>query len=208
MKLRKRQTRKDQALDAVASVTKTWSEWQLAKRAGKGVAKAKEVRPSKIKGFLNSKKVKLAGAVAVAGGTGAFVARKLKGGDPAESYSGPAPSEAVEAAASAPEAETPPPLTMAPDPATKPAADKEPAVPDSALRYRSTMPAAADVPADTPPPEPDFGASLRADAEPPDADAAPDPVAELDTSEDDASAGNGDEPAAGRTALRGNADDE
>ena len=97
MKLRRQKRKKDHALDAVASITKTWSEWQLAKRAGQGVAKAKEIRPSKIKSALNSKRLKLAGALAVAGGAAAVVARKLKGGEPPESYAGPAPSDAVEA---------------------------------------------------------------------------------------------------------------
>ena len=41
MKLRKRQKRKTaQALDALAGVTKIWTEWQIGKKAGKGVAKA------------------------------------------------------------------------------------------------------------------------------------------------------------------------
>ena len=203
MNLRRRNTRKDQALDAVASVTKTWSEWQLAKRAGKGVAKAKEVRPSKIKAMLSSKRAKLVGAVAVTGGVGAFVARKLKGGDPA-SYTGPAPSDAVEAAASAPEAEPPPPLTMAPDPATESSAAKTPAVPETALRYESTMPAAADVAADTPPPEPDFSAVTASEPEP-DAEPEPEPVAALDSSDDDDAAvadEDDDKPATGTAAFR------
>lgn len=202
MKLRKRQKRKqDHALDALASISKTWSEWQLAKRAGKGVAKVKEVRPSKLKAALSSKRAKLVGAVAVTGGVGAFVARKLKG-DAADVYTGPAPSDAVDAAASAPEAE-PPPLTMAPDPATEPSAGKEPAAPESALRYRSTMPAAAEMPADAPLPEPDFAAATT--------EPEPEPVAALETSDDDDGAEgaeatddaeSSDEPAAGTAALR------
>ena len=40
MKLGRRpKPKKDQAVDAVASMAKTWSEWHLAKRASKGVAK-------------------------------------------------------------------------------------------------------------------------------------------------------------------------
>ncbi len=118
MKLRRRQKRKpEQALDALASVTKIWSEWQLGKKASKGVAKAKSLRPpGKVKRFLSLKWVKVGGAVAVAGGTAAAVGRKLKGEDPA-SYSGPAPSVAADA--SVPAADTPAPLTVAPDPATQ-----------------------------------------------------------------------------------------
>jgi len=199
MSLRRRNTRKDQALDAVASVTKTWSEWQLAKRAGKGVAKAKEVRPSKIKGALTSTPAKIAGALAIVGGAGAVVMRKLKG-DSAADYTGPAPSEAVEASKSAPEPEYPPPVAMAPDPATEPSAGKEPAVPDTALRYQSSMPSAADTPDDATPPEPDFAAAAAAEPETADE---PEPVALVE----DGAATNGDggdaadEPA-GATALR------
>ena len=39
MNLRKRKRKTAQALDAVAGVTKIWSEWQVGKRATKGVAK-------------------------------------------------------------------------------------------------------------------------------------------------------------------------
>lgn len=106
MKLRKRPTRKtDQALDAAASVTKLWSDWQLGKRAAKGVAKAKTIRqPSKFRMALRSKRLRIVGAVAVLGGAGAAAAKALRGGDPEPIYTGPPPSDAVEAAASAPDA--------------------------------------------------------------------------------------------------------
>lgn len=118
MKLRKRQKRKpEQALDALASVTKIWSEWQLGKKASKGVKKAKSLRPpGKVKRILSLKWVKVGGAVAVAGGTAAVVGKKLKGDDPAD-YSGPAPSVAADAAVPSPD--TVAPLTVAPDPATQ-----------------------------------------------------------------------------------------
>ncbi len=99
MKLRRRQKRKpEQALDALASVTRIWSEWQLGKKASKGVAKAKGLRPpGKVKRILSLKWVKVGAGVAVAGGTAAAVGKKLKGDDP-ESYSGPPPSAAADAA--------------------------------------------------------------------------------------------------------------
>ncbi|MEJ7798599.1 MAG: hypothetical protein WKF42_08880 [Solirubrobacteraceae bacterium] len=114
MKLRRRQKRKTEtALDALASITKLWSEWQIGKRAGKGVAKAKKVKSP-------SKRVRTVGVVAVVCGAGAAVARKLKGGDPEPIYTPPARSEPVAPAApapSAPFAPPPPPLVVAPDPA-------------------------------------------------------------------------------------------
>jgi hypothetical protein len=133
MNLRRRQKRKkDQALDAVASVSKLWSELQLGKKASQGVAKAKELRPpSKVKRVLSLKWVRIGGAAAVAGGTAGAVARKLKGDKP-ESYTGPAPSVAAEAAGPAPDIA--PPLAVAPDPATQ-ERDTEPAAGPSALRH-------------------------------------------------------------------------
>jgi hypothetical protein len=112
MKLRRRPKRKaEQALDALAGATKIWSELQIGKRAGKGVAKAQRIRlPSILKG----KSAKAIGAAAAAGGAGAVVARKLKGDGPQE-YTGPPPSAAAEAAVSAPDAPAPP-LTVAPEP--------------------------------------------------------------------------------------------
>jgi hypothetical protein len=137
MKLRRREKpKKDQALHALASVTKVWSEWQLAKRAGKGVGKgvekAKELRrPSKLKRMLSNRWVKIGGAAAVAGGAATAVARKLKGDEP-ESYTGPPPSAAVEAAKAAGETITP--LNLAPDPATQPSTGESASGP-SALRH-------------------------------------------------------------------------
>jgi len=111
MKLRRRPKRKaEQALDALAGATKIWSELQIGKRAGKGVAKAKRFRlPSILKG----KPAKAIGAAAAAGGAGAVVARKLKADGPQE-YTGPPPSAAA-GAASAPDAPAPP-LAVAPQP--------------------------------------------------------------------------------------------
>jgi hypothetical protein len=166
MKLRRRQKRKrDQALDALASVTKTWSEWQLAKRAGKGVAKAKKVRPpSGVKSTLGSKPVRAAGAAAVAGGAVAAIARKLKGGDDEPIYTPPPPSEPV----AAPAASDPPPLAIAPDPApgTQEPAASEPAAGLAALR---------DAGGDAPPEEPAVAAATLPEAD--DAAAAVEPLA-------------------------------
>ncbi len=176
MNLRRRQKRKtEQALDAAASVSKLWTEVQLGKRAAKGVAKAKELRPpSKLKRVLSLKWVKIGGAVAVVGGAAAAVSRKLKGGDLAD-YSGPPPSAAVDAAAPSPE--TPPPLSVAPDPATQ-ERDTEPASGPSALRDNRD-----DAAADMSPEKPSTDLLELADdasaeppdaaAEPPDADAEP-----------------------------------
>jgi hypothetical protein len=114
MILRKRRKGKAaQALDALAGITKIWSELQIGKKAGQGVAKVKKVRLP----WLKSKPAKAIAGAAVAGGVGAVVAKKMKG-ETAPVYTGPAPSEAVEAAAKAPDA--PPPLAVAPDPDPSP----------------------------------------------------------------------------------------
>jgi hypothetical protein len=129
MKLRKRQKRKTaQALDAAAGITKLWSEWQVGKKASKGVAKVKK---SGVKGALSSKPARFAGLAALLGGAGAAVAKKLKGG-PDETYT-TSDGDKV----SAPDVA--PPLAIAPDPptatdATMPQGAREPAVGASALR--------------------------------------------------------------------------
>lgn len=84
MKLRiRRKSKKEQTLDALASVAKTWSEWQLGKRAAKtvtsGARKASTVRHASSGTWL-----KVVGGVALVGGVGAGVARKVKGGGGAE----------------------------------------------------------------------------------------------------------------------------
>jgi hypothetical protein len=134
MKLGRRPKRKqDQALDVVASAAKTWSEWQLAKRAGKGVRKGakkaaalKSGKPSGLKGAVTGTPGKITGVVALVGGLGAMVARKLKdGGDAEPSYSPPAPHEPAAAPPPAPsptaaaivhDAPPPPSLSAAPPP--------------------------------------------------------------------------------------------
>jgi hypothetical protein len=87
MKLRQKNKR-DQALDAVASVAKTWSEWQLGKRATKTVAKGAK-KAAKVKDSGKATRLKIAGAVALAGGIGAAVAKKVMGGGQAEPLGDP-----------------------------------------------------------------------------------------------------------------------
>lgn len=119
MNLPMRQTKKrDQALDAVASLAKTWSEWRLgdravksvevgkkkakkaakqasktAKRARKSARKtAKKTDVASVKSAAKGTPLKVAGAVALVGGVGAAVAKKLKGGGHAEPLYTPPPA--------------------------------------------------------------------------------------------------------------------
>ena len=109
MNLPMRQNKKrNQALDAFASVAKTWSEWRLGERAAQSVAtgtkKASKAAAkarkragrsdSGLKAALKSTPVKIAGAAAVVGGVGAAVAKKLKGGGTAEPLYSPPPAPA------------------------------------------------------------------------------------------------------------------
>lgn len=101
MKLRQK-SKRDQALDAVASMAKTWSEWRLgekvSKTAAKGAKKAGTVARSAKKSRASSgggKKrslVKVAGALALLGGVGAAIAKKLSGGKAEPLYTPPAPA--------------------------------------------------------------------------------------------------------------------
>jgi hypothetical protein len=142
MKLGRRPTRKkDQALDVVASAAQTWSKWHLGKRAGQGVAKgAKKAaalkpggRPSLLKRIVSGTPAKIAGGLAVLGGLGTLVARKLKGGGSADTYTPPPPHEPAAApppppppppnptaAAITHDAPPPPSLSAAPDPPDPP----------------------------------------------------------------------------------------
>ena len=114
MKLSTRQHKKrDQALDAFASVAKTWSEWRLGERATKTVAKgtkkasksaakarkkaskaAKNADASSVTNAVKGTPLKIAGAVALVAGVGAAVAKKLKGGGTAEPLYTPPPAPA------------------------------------------------------------------------------------------------------------------
>lgn len=100
--------KRNQALDAFASVAKTWSEWRLGeraaqsvatgtKKASKAAAKARKragKSDSGVKAALKSTPVKIAGAAAVVGGVGAAIAKKLKGGGTAEPLYTPPPAPA------------------------------------------------------------------------------------------------------------------
>jgi hypothetical protein len=149
MKLRQK-SKRDQALDAVASIAKTWSEWRLgdkvsktasqaSKKASKNAAKAskkakKQAAKTSVPAVAKRKPVKIVGAIALVGGIGAAVAKKLTGGkaEPLYTPPGPAPDMpspppspvAVEdlAAEDSPEAKTEVPST--PEPALT--ASKEP----------------------------------------------------------------------------------
>lgn len=95
MKLRQK-SKRDQTLDAIASVAKTWSEWRLGKRATTTVAKGAK-KASKLKDSGNATRLKIAGAVALVGGIGAAVAKKVMGRGQAEPLGdppGPAPDMA------------------------------------------------------------------------------------------------------------------
>jgi ubiquinol-cytochrome c reductase cytochrome c1 subunit len=153
MKLRKRQKGKTAtALDTLAGVTKIWTELQISKKAGKGVAKAaslKPKRPSRLRRIVRSTPVKLAGAAAVVGGVGAALAKKLKGSGPEPIYTPPPPGEPV-----APP-DVAPPLAVAPEPATptdatSPLGTREPAIGEAGLSSATIDTAADDAPADEP----------------------------------------------------------
>jgi hypothetical protein len=178
MKLGRRPKRKqDQALDVVASAAKTWSEWQLAKRAGKGVRKgakkAAEIKggkPSGLKAMVTGTPARLTGALALVGGLGAVIARKLKGGGGDDAYTPPAPHEP---AAAPPAASAPP----APNPTA--AAIVHNAAPPPSLQAAPEPPAAVeDLPAALPEPE------AKADEDDDDATAK---AAKKDSEKDDAS---------------------
>lgn len=110
MNLPMRQDKKrNQALDAFASVAKTWSEWRLGERAAKSVStgtkkaskaaakarkRAGKSDSSRVSNAMKSTPVKIAGAVAVVGGVGAAVAKKLRGGGTAEPFQTPPPAPA------------------------------------------------------------------------------------------------------------------
>ena len=127
MKLRKRQeSKRTQALDALASVAKTWSEWQLAKRASKGIAKGAKkasklklaTSDSKLKRALALKPVRIAGLAALIGGAGAAVAAKLRGGKAEPIYTPPPPPTPPSQPESPPALEDvppPPPTPVEPD---------------------------------------------------------------------------------------------
>jgi hypothetical protein len=170
MKLRQKNKR-DQALDAVASVAKTWSEWHLGKRvsktAGKGAKKASK-EAAKLKDTGKSTRLKIAGGLALLGGIGAAVAAKLKGGQ-AEPLS-PPPEPAADM-------EDPPPNPVTVEDRTpKPAADATPpSAPPSPIVVEPSNVIVEDLASDASAEPPD---AEDAEAEPPDAETDDEPAAE------------------------------
>jgi len=138
MKLRQK-SKRDQALDAVASIAKTWSEWRLgdkvsktasqaSKKASKNAAKAskkakKQAAKASVPAVAKRKPVKIVGAIALVGGIGAAVAKKLTGGKAEPLYTPPGP---------APDMPSPPPSPVAVE--DSPGAKTEvPSTPEPAL---------------------------------------------------------------------------
>jgi hypothetical protein len=145
MKLQLRQkSKREQALDAFASVAKTWSEWHLGKKVTTTAAKGAK-QAAKVKGSGNATKLKIAGAVAVVGGLGAAVAKKLKGGQAEPLYTPPGP---------APDMESPPPSPIVVEDLTEDpsAGDTRPVppTPEPAITASIEPPPAPDYVPDTP----------------------------------------------------------
>ena len=153
MNLPMRQHKKrNQALDAFASLAKTWSEWRLGERASQTLAKgtkkasksaakarknaakaAKNTDASSVRKAMKGTPLKVAGAVALVGGVGAAVAKKLKGGGGAEPlYTPPAPPAPMPMPAAADMTNVPPappaPMPASPDMTNVPPAPPTPVV--------------------------------------------------------------------------------
>lgn len=94
MKLRQK-SKRDQTLDAAASVAKTWSEWRLGEKVARTASKAAKTTKKAKKARSSSGgpgRLKIAGAIAVLGGIGAAVAKKLSGGKAEPLYTPPGPA--------------------------------------------------------------------------------------------------------------------
>jgi hypothetical protein len=137
--------KRNQALDAVASVAKTWSEWRLGERVSKTVSmrtKSKKgsgrAKSSPVAKAVTGTPLKIAGLVAFVGGLGAAIAKKLKGSGPAEPVYTPPPPP------------PPPPVLSEPPSPPAPAAPPEPLVTavvvEDLVPLEDVAPAAADVP--------------------------------------------------------------
>jgi hypothetical protein len=207
MNLPMRQNKKrNQALDAFASVAKTWSEWRLGERASQTVAKgtkrasrsAAKARKSAmkaagkpdssgVKGTMKGTPLKVAGALALVGGVGAAVAKKLKGGSGAEPLYTPPPTEVAVGDLAAAQ-----PGTAGATPATESAV----ATSESAIAAAGE-PAADDVTEPTvPDTEPDSGEAADTD-----------PAADAGAA-GDSGAGAIEDDAIEETAVSAGADDE
>ncbi|MDP8967262.1 MAG: hypothetical protein M3N04_01545 [Actinomycetota bacterium] len=133
MKLRRQRSKRDQALDAVASVAKTWSEWRLGEKVSKTASKAsrkaaKKASKASLPQGAKRNPVKIAGMLALVGGIGAAVAKKLTGGKAEPLYTPPEPAAEP---ASAPFAGDDPATVAPAETATVPSIE-EPALTDSA----------------------------------------------------------------------------
>ncbi|HVF79575.1 MAG TPA: hypothetical protein VNA28_14865 [Solirubrobacteraceae bacterium] len=98
MKLRQK-SKRDQALDATASIAKTWSEWRLgekvaqsATKAGKGASKVSKKAKKHSSGKSKRRPAMIAGAIALVGGIGAAAAKKFMGGKAEPLYTPPGPA--------------------------------------------------------------------------------------------------------------------
>jgi len=94
---RRPKSKKGQALDVVASVAKTWSEWQLGKRATKQAAALKGGKRSGLMAAMTGTPAKITGVVTLVGGAGALIARRLKGSGDQHGYAPPESHEPMPA---------------------------------------------------------------------------------------------------------------
>jgi hypothetical protein len=198
MKLRQK-SKRDQALDAAASVAKTWSEWRLGEKVTKTAAKAtkraaKNTSSSSSVAVVKRKPLRIAGAIALLGGIGAAVAKKLGGGKAEPLYTPPGPAPDMPAPPPSPVAvgdlagDTPAKPTTPVEPTIEPAhtastevppQDPSPVVVEDLVREgpgdteAEPEAGAAETPAETATEEP-AAASLGEDR-PPTAELAPDP---------------------------------
>lgn len=191
MKLRQK-SKRDQALDATASIAKTWSEWRLGEKVAKTASKAsrKKSKQSGVQAVAKRKPARIAGLLVIVGGLGAAIAKKLRGGKAEPLYTPPGPAADM----------APPPASpvAAGDLGQKASADGATTVP-SAEELAFT--ASAEVPGLDPPPtaiDDLVGAPAvnepivpegpeTAQDDPPAADMAPDPQDLIsDTADDDA----------------------
>lgn len=199
MKLRQK-SKRDQALDAVASMAKTWSEWRLgerisktattgAKTASKKAKKAskKAAKKAALPEATKRRPLRIAGAIAVVGGVGAAVAKKLKGGKAEPLYTPPGPAPDM--------AQPPPSPVVVEDLAQEPASRETTPVPP-------TVEPALTAPTETPEPEPtpvvveDLAGAGPAGGKPASTEAAGEPGEALAPEPEDLVSRTADEPEA------------
>lgn len=93
MKLRQK-SKRDQALDATASIAKTWSEWRLGEKVAKTASKAsrKKSKQSGVQAVAKRKPARIAGLLVIVGGLGAVIAKKLGASKAEPLYTPPGPA--------------------------------------------------------------------------------------------------------------------